>query len=170
MQNVQVLLQPTLHRDPGGVRRLAPGRQGRREDLERLEDLDLRLLLHPRALEQHRQRPDVVGAEHDVDPRRLPRDRRAVLLGQAAADGDLHPGLLRLHRREVAEVAVELVVGVLADRAGVEHDDVGLLVGVGRDVAGLLEQPGEPLGVVHVHLAPVGPDLVRARASRCRCS
>ena len=32
-----------------------------------------------------------------------------------------------LDRREVAEVAVELVVGVLPDRAGVEHDDVGLL-------------------------------------------
>ena len=31
-------------RDPGGVRRLAPGRQRRREDLERLEDLDLRLV------------------------------------------------------------------------------------------------------------------------------
>ena len=51
----------------------------------------------------------------------------AVLLRQAAADGDLHAGSLRLDRREVAEVAVELVVGVLAHRAGVEDDDVGLL-------------------------------------------
>ena len=38
------------------------------------------------------------------------------------------PGLRGLHRRQVAEVAVELVVGVLPHRAGVEHDDVGLLV------------------------------------------
>ena len=79
-------------RHPGGVRRLALGRQRRREHLERLEDLDLRLLLHPRALEQHRQRADVVGAEDDVDPRRLLDDRVAVLLRQAAADGDLHAG------------------------------------------------------------------------------
>ena len=73
------------------------------------------------------------------------------------------PGVRGLDRREVAEVAVELVVGVLPHRAGVEDDDVGLLV-VGRgDVPRLLEQPGEPLGVVDVHLAPVGADLVGAR-------
>ena len=47
MQNVQVLLQPDRDRHPGGVRRLALGRQRRREHLERLEDLDLRLLLRP---------------------------------------------------------------------------------------------------------------------------
>ena len=89
-------------------------------------------------------------------------DRGAVLLGQAAADRDLHPGALGLDRREVAEVAVELVVGVLPDRAGVEDDDVGLLVGRCRDVARLLQQPGQALGVVDVHLAPVGADLVGA--------
>ena len=125
MQNVQVLLQPDRHRHPRGVRRLALGRQRRREHLERLEDLDLRLLLDPRPLEQHRQRADVVGAEDDVDPRRLLDDRGAVLLRQAAADGDLHAGVRGLDRRQVAEVAVELVVGVLAHRAGVEHDHVG---------------------------------------------
>ena len=73
------------------------------------------------------------------------------------------PGPGGLHRAQVAEVAVEPVVGVLPDRAGVEDDDVGGLVGVGRaDVAGRLEQPGHPLGVVHVHLAPVGADGVAA--------
>ena len=84
----------------------------------------------------------------------------AVLLRQAAADRDLHAGPLRLHRRQVAEVAVELVVGVLPHRAGVEDDHVGLLAGRRRDVARLLEQAGQPLGVVDVHLAPVGADLV----------
>ena len=131
MQKVQVLLQPDRDRHPGGVRRLAPRGQRRREDLERLEDLDLGLLLHARPLEQHRQRPDVVGAEDDVDPRRLLRDGVAVLLRQAAADGDLHAGPLRLDRREVAEVAVEPVVGVLADGAGVEDDDTSGLLAVG---------------------------------------
>ena len=52
-------------------------------------------------------------------------DLAAVLLRQAAADGDLHAGPRGLDRRQVAEVAVEPVVGVLAHRAGVEHDDVG---------------------------------------------
>jgi hypothetical protein len=102
------------------------------------------------------------GAEDDVDVRRLAGDRVAVLLRKAAADGDLHAGVLGLDRREVAEVAVELVVGVLADRAGVEDDDVGLLAGGDARVARVLQQPGEALGVVDVHLAPVGLDLVGA--------
>ena len=46
-----------------------------------------------------------------------------------------------------------------------------------RDVAGVLEQAGEPLGVVHVHLAPVGAHLVgprgavhgESRVRRARC-
>ncbi len=72
---------------------------------------------------------------------------------------------------ELAEVAVELVVGVLAHRAGVEDDDVrdgGALGGRDArevDVAGGLEQPGEALGVVHVHLAPVGAHVVGLRGS-----
>jgi hypothetical protein len=41
-------------RHPGGVRRLAPRGQRRREDLEALEDLDLRLIRDTRPLEQGR--------------------------------------------------------------------------------------------------------------------
>jgi hypothetical protein len=160
MQNVQVLLHP------GGVRRLATGRQRRGEHLERLEDLDLCLLGDPGALEQDRQGADVVSAEHDVDPGRLAGDGVAVLLRQAAAHGDLHARMTRLHRRQVTQVAVQPVVGVLADRAGVEDDHVGLLTSGGREVARVLQQPGQPLGVVHVHLTPVGDDLVRARRRR----
>ena len=75
-------------------------------------------------------------------------------------------GLRLLRRAQLAEVAVELVVGVLAHRAGVEDDDVGdlgTLVGgqAGEvDVAGRLEQAGEALGVVHVHLAAVRAHVV----------
>ena len=95
----------------------------------------------PGPFEQRGQRADVVGAEHDVDPRRLARHGVSVLLGQAAADGDLHVGVAALAWRQVAEVAVELVVGVLADRAGVEDDDVRV-VAVGRpQVAGRSSRP-----------------------------
>ncbi len=75
---------------------------------------------------------DVVRTEDDVHPGRLLHHGVAVLLGQAAADGDLHPGALRLHRREAAEVAVQPVVGVLPDGAGVEDDDVRVPVGPSR--------------------------------------
>jgi hypothetical protein len=105
-----------------------------------------------------------VGSEDDVDPRRAPDDLGPVLLGEASTDGDLHTRRALLDRRQMPEVPVELVVGVLADGAGVEDDDVGRPV-LGRTcVAGLFQQPGQPFGVVDVHLAPVGADLVRAHA------
>ena len=113
-------------RNPCGVGGFARGRQRRREFLQRLDDFDLGGVVVAGAVEQRRQRADVVGAEHDVHPRRPAQHRVAVLLGQATADGDLHVRIGLLARRQVAEVAVQLVVGVLPDRAGVEHDDVGV--------------------------------------------
>jgi len=129
MQKGAGVVAADADRDPGAGGAGAAGRQRAGEDLERLKQLDLRHLLDAGALEQHRQRPDVVGAEVDVDVGRALDDRRLVLLRQAPADGDLHAGravLDRLEVAEVAEVAVELVVGVLAHGAGVEHDDVRL--------------------------------------------
>jgi hypothetical protein len=80
----------------------------------------------PGAVEQRGQRPDVVRAEDHIDPRRLAQQRLPVLLGQAATDRDLHVGVAALARGQVAEVAVQLVVGVLADGAGVEDHHVGV--------------------------------------------
>ena len=113
-------------RHPAAVGGVAAGRKRRGEDVERLEDLELRLAVVPGALEQGRQRAHVVGAEHDVDPGGLVEDDALVLLGEAAADGDLHAVVLALDAGEVTEGAVELVVGVLAHGAGVDDDDVGL--------------------------------------------
>ena len=63
---------------------------------------------------------------------------------------------------QVAEVAVQLVVGVLADAARVEHDDVGVVLRLGAHQPVGLEQAGDALGVVLVHLAPVGAQDVAA--------
>ncbi|GAB3872568.1 hypothetical protein GCM10027610_138220 [Dactylosporangium cerinum] len=162
MQKVQVLLQPTeIETQPAYVDSRRVGSV--EEDLQRLEDLHLGRGVVAGPLQQHRQGADVVGAEHDVDPGGLLDDVAAVLLGEAAADRDLHAGLGELRRAQVAEVAVEAVVGVLAHGAGVEHDDVRLGVDGHRDVAGVLEQAGDALGIVRVHLAAVGDDLEAAR-------
>ena len=115
------------------------------------------------ALEQGRQGAHVVGAEDDVHPW-CPRDDRVlVLLSHTAADGQLHTGVSRLHRGHVAEGAVETIVGVLPDCTGVEDDDVSRRQGVGSgigNVAGLLEETGNALGVMDIHLASVGHDPV----------
>ncbi len=149
-------------RNPCGVGRLAAGRERRRELLQRLGDLDLRGAVVTSTVEQSGQRANVVGAEHDVDPRRLAQYRLPVLLRQTSAHGDLHFRIGLFARREMAEVAVQLVVSVLPHRAGIEHDDVSVTVVLGTAIACRFEQSGEPLGVVHVHLAAIGPDLISA--------
>ena len=152
-------------RHPAGVDRVPLGGQRGGEDVEGFEDFELRFVVVAGPFQQGRQGADVVGAEDGVHPRRLLQDGVAVLLREAASDGDLHSRVGGLDRRQDAQVAVELVVGVFPHRAGVEDHDVGQLPG-GGDVAGGLEHPGHPLGVVHVHLAAESPHLVGAGLRR----
>ncbi len=162
-----------LDRDPPGPRHLASGRQRARERRTvfgdgLVEHLDHRTVLT--RLGQQRGGPvDVVGAEDDIDVRGSLGDEVAVLLGQAAADHDLEIRVGVLARLQVPEGAVELVVGVLADAAGVEDDDVGLGIGGGPFVSVGFEQAGDALGVVLVHLTPEGADDVGRRGhAPCR--
>ena len=145
-------------RDPGRVDRFAPGGQQRGEGLQRLGELGLRLVPDPGPLEECGQRAHVVRAVDHVDPGGAFGDPGALHLGQAAADRDLHAVLLL--RQQVPQVAVQPVGRVLPDRAGVEHHHVRGLAVTGGLVARLVEQAGQALGIVRVHLAPVGADLV----------
>ena len=108
---------------------------------------------------------DRAGAERDVDVGVELEDPLALRLGVAAADGDHAVGVVALARRGVAEVRGELRVGLLADRAGVEDDDVGLGGGRRLAEAELLEQALDPLRVVSVHLAAEGGDVVAAHGA-----
>ena len=109
---------------------------------------------------------DRAGPERDVDVGVELEDPLALRLGVAAADGDHAVGILALARRRVAEVRRELRVRLLADRAGVEDDDVGLVGGRRLAEAELLEQTLDPLGVVSVHLAAERRDVVPAHHAR----
>ena len=147
-------------RDPGPERVLPCRRQRTREDLRVLPDVHQRTLGLGAAqeLEQVRQR---VGPDHDVDPRRSPLDRPPVLLCEASGDDDPQLRVPILQRLQVAEVPVELVVGVLPDRARVQDDEPRL-----RDVLGgrhpiAQQQPADALRVMLVHLAPEGADQER---------
>ena len=110
---------------------LAARRQRRRVGLVLLEDLDQRALV-PGPFEEGGRVGKVVRAEHDVDVPGALRDQLAVLLGQTASHRDLQVGPRCLERLQPAELAVELVVGVLTDAAGVEHHHVGVVEIVGR--------------------------------------
>ena len=109
----------------------------------------------------------VVRAHHDVDVLGLRRDEVAILLGEAARHDDLAalPGVLP--RLQMAEIAVQLVVGVLPDAARVEHHDVGVVLRLGPHHPVGLEQPGDAFGVVLVHLAPVGAQHIATSGPGC---
>jgi hypothetical protein len=115
----------------------------------------------PRTVQKGRQGTNVVGAEDGIHPRSLFQDGFAVLLRQAAADGNLHPGVGGLDRRQLAQVSVQLVVRVFPDGARVEHHDVGLGA-VRRNVARRFEHPRHALGIMNVHLASESTHLVGA--------
>ena len=167
-----VVVAADLDRDPGVERAVATdGERGREHrvivDHRLVEDLGDRAVLTGVG-HQLGGPVDVVRAEHDVHVPGLALHELAVLLGEAAGDDDLATVSLALPRLQVAERAVELVVGVLADAARVEHDDVGLGLGCDRHQAVGLEQAGDALGVVFVHLAPEGAQHVRPRVCHTR--
>lgn len=138
------------------------------ETLECVEDFDLGALIVTRTVEQRGKRADVVSAEDDIDERRLLDDGVTILLRQAPADRDLHVGVRLLVRGELAEVAVQLVVRVLADRTRVEDDKIRIGSGLRLRIPGVLEQTGQSLGIVDVHLTAVRPHLVGANRLRSR--
>ena len=103
---------------------------------------------------------DRARAERDVDLRVELEDPLALRLGVAAADGDHAVRVAPLARGRLAEVRGELRVRLLADRAGVEDDDVGLVGARRLAEAELLEHALDPLRVVRVHLAAERRDVI----------
>ena len=103
----------------------------------------------------------LAGAERDVDERELAEDLLLDRLRPAAADADHARRVAPLERLGLVQVGDEAVVGLLADRAGVEEDQVGVGALGHLAVSERLEHPLHPLGVVLVHLAPEGGDVER---------
>src|SRR6185312_16184890 len=67
---------------------------------------------------------DRAGAESDVDERVLLEDTLALRLGVAPSHRDDHIRAIALHRSRIPEVRPEPRIRLLADRAGIEDDDV----------------------------------------------
>ncbi len=136
-------LQPRLERP------LAAGRQVAGELLE----LEVALGGQRVAGQELGELVDLARAEGDVDEREALEDLVLDRLRPAAADADDPLRALGLEPLRLAEVGEEAAVGVLADRAGVEEDQVGVIAAVRLGVAERAEHPLHALGVVLVHLA-----------------
>ena len=101
-------------------------------------------------------------SDHDVDGRLAPHDFLALGLGNAARHGDgevaARRPALELLVAQAAQLGIDLFRGVLADVAGVQHDEIGVGRARGQRVAERPQDIGHAVRVVDVHLAPVGAD------------
>ncbi len=152
------LVAPLLHRQEGRGR-------GARAPLRQVVELVLgRKLGIDRALARlgpaQKVGQAVIGLRpHDqIDKRRAREDLGAFGLRHAARDRDAQIGTLGLERAQPADVGIDLFGRLLADVAGVEDDEVGILGALGRAITLRRERLSHALGIIDVHLAAVGLD------------
>ena len=134
-------------------------------------DVHLRPVLLAAGADQLRQPVQGLRAEHQVHVRRALDDRLAFLRRHAAADADQHRLAVLLQRLPAAQLAEDLLLRLLADRAGVDQHNIRFFDVVGQLQAfGGGQHIGHARGVVLVHLAAVGLDveLAARRGGRLR--
>ena len=122
-----------------------------------IENLELRTFLY-RTAKQRWRRGKIVCPHHNIDVSCAFLDPTTIFLGETTSHRNLESGLLALDGGEMAQVAVELVISVLSDTAGIEDHHIGVFEFRGGLQAIGNEHPGEPLGIVLIHLAPEGTD------------
>ena len=87
---------------------------------------------------------------HQADVRRALEDPQSLLLGHAAQHAE-HPAVGR--SLKLLQTAVDLLLGFVADAAGVVQHQVGVVRAGGFGIAHGDERAGDSLGVVDIHLA-----------------
>ena len=110
------------------------------------------------AVEHFIQVADIARSHDEVDPRRAAADGLPFLLRHAAAHADPDAVALLLELAQPAEVREDFLLRLVADRAGVEQDEVRLRLIVDAAVAAQLETAAEALAVEIVHLTAPGFD------------
>jgi len=103
--------------------------------------------------QQIRNLVQVPGSAEQVHMRGLALDALMIALGHAADHANDHLGPLAFDAGDLAQSAVDLVLGVLADAARIEQHEVRLAEIVDREVPQLTELPENQLAVELVHLA-----------------
>jgi hypothetical protein len=120
----------------------------------------------PYVTDQTWQLDDVVRADHDIDEIDLFEQRFSALLRHASSHHHHQVALALFELAKCARRAAQLVVRFLADAAGVEHDQIGQLGGIGRGVTRARKCLLDPQGIVDIHLAAEGLDQVTTHQSR----
>ena len=121
-------------------------------------DVDLRTLLLLTLFQHGGQAVQGLRAEDHVHIGCTLDDGGALLAGHAAAHADHHAFFFEV--LDATEVGEDLLLGLLADGAGVEEDQVGFFGVVGGRVAfGGVHDVGHLVRVIFVHLAAIGLDV-----------
>src|SRR2546425_4138134 len=110
---------------------------------------------------------DRARPERDVDVRIEIEEPLALRFGVATPDRDHLLRVAPLDRGSLREMRRELLIGLLADRAGIEDENVGLVLRGRLAETELLQHALDPLTVVSVHLAAEGRDVVPAHGPEC---
>ena len=109
------------------------------------------------ARQQFGQAVIALRPEHQIDRRRAADDFFALGLRDAAGDGDddapAFGGGRLFHAAHAAEFRIDLLGRLLADVAGVEDDEIGVVGGRGLDIALRRQSVRHTTRVVDVHLA-----------------
>ena len=146
-------------RDKGG--RAVYARLWQRVELFDLGEADvhLRLVSGARSVDHLGQAVQGLRAEDHVDVGGAVADGGAFLTGDAAANADDQLGILLFQRAPASQLGKDLFLRLLADRAGVEQDDIRLVGVVGQlHCLVVAEQVCHARAVILVHLAAVGLD------------
>ena len=99
---------------------------------------------------------NIVGAQDHIHIGRPLPDDVLIFLGQTTRYHDLTSGLGILPFLQRAKCAVELFIGMLANTAGVDYHNIGVVLDGGYLEAISLKQTGDALGIMVVHLTPEG--------------
>lgn len=106
-----------------------------RTSRSREADVDLRAAGFAAPGNEGRQAMQGLRSEHDIDKGSARNDRCTFLAGNAAADTDDQPWVLLLELAHPAEIVKHSLLSLLAYRAGIEDNDIGLFGVVGLDGA-----------------------------------
>lgn len=150
------VVAPALDGNPG----LHPVESAWREVLVMLLEVEAGLdrpLTGAGPFQERRQRPIAVGTDHETDVPRLLQQRCAEALRHAPRHA--HRGRRLHHALELPEAAEHPLLGVIADRAGVEQDDVRLVRRRRLGVSARRQPAEHELGIAEVHLAAVRLDV-----------
>ena len=131
------------HIHPGADAAVAAGGGDVLEDVVLLRGHHLLTLLH--LAEQPLQAIGVLGAHHQVELRHPAQQRLPLLLGHAASHHQGEPGVEPFALGLAAQVAVNLLLSVVADGAGVVEHQIGAVFTLGFAISHRFQDSGHPL-------------------------